>query len=114
MMTMAAMSKQMPKKKSVPIDEPITTANEMPGDDRDTFHVRFCLVLRGLLRRTRAGCERSPSIVDEVVDDEDHAHRLSDSTVTQIHFCCTNRIPYDFNFFCKNLSKNSSDSSLSW
>ena len=32
MMTMAAMSMQMPKKKSVPIDEPITTAIEIPGD----------------------------------------------------------------------------------
>ena len=32
------------------------------------------------LARTCAGSKRSPGIVEEVMDDEDHAYRLPDST----------------------------------
>lgn len=48
------------------------------------------------LMRTCAGSKRSPGIVEEIMDDEDHAYRLPDSTDPTIINCTLLCIMYDY------------------
>ena len=56
------------------------------------FNVRVFVIEQALLRnfiglaRTCAGSKRGPGIVQQVMNDEDHANRLPDSTDTQLYF----------------------------